>query len=138
MKSNTYFEDGYHGLGRLQLLSDLVNFKLCWSSPSCYWRRSVLEYYWRQYRLSVMRDVLGILGYLLFKQEGIHFSLIFSNLLFDLPSFLRSQLVALRVETTHLDLNVGITLLNVDSSLLRLLECELLFGNLFLLRRCLI
>jgi hypothetical protein len=85
-----------------------------------------------------MRDVLGILGYLLFKQEGIHFSLIFSNLLFDLPSFLRSQLVALRVETTHLDLNVGITLLNVDSSLLRLLECELLFGNLFLLRRCLI
>jgi hypothetical protein len=85
-----------------------------------------------------MRDVLGILGYLLFKQEGIHFSLIFSNLLFDLPSFLRSQLVALRVETTHLDLNVGITLLNVDSSLLRLLECELLFGNLFFLSRCLI
>ena len=85
-----------------------------------------------------MRDVLGILGYLLFKQEGIHFSLIFSNLLFDLASFLRSQLVALCVETTHLDLNVGITLLNVDSSLLRLLECELLFGNLIFLSRCLI
>jgi hypothetical protein len=85
-----------------------------------------------------MRDVLGILGYLLFKQEGIHLRLIFGNLLFDLASLLRSQLVTLRVETTHLDLNVSIALLNVDPSLLRLLECELLFGNLFFLGRCLI
>ena len=85
-----------------------------------------------------MSVVLGILSYLLFKQEGIHLSLIFSNLLFDLASLLRSQLVALRVETTNLGLNVGIALLNVDPSLLGLLECELLFGYLFLLGRCLI
>jgi len=85
-----------------------------------------------------MRVVLGILSYLLFKQEGIHLRLVFGNLLLNLASLLRGQLVALRVETTNLGLNVGIALLNVDPSLLRLLECELLFGYLFLLGRCLI
>jgi len=85
-----------------------------------------------------MRVVLGILSYLLFKQEGIHLRLVFGNLLLNLASLLRGQLVALRVETTNLGLNVGIALLNVDPSLLGLLECELLFGCLFLLGRCLI
>ena len=83
-----------------------------------------------------MRVVLGILSYLLFKQEGIHLRLVFGNLLLNMASLLRGQLVALRVETTNLGLNVGIALLNVDPSLLRLLESELLFGYLFLLGRC--
>ena len=79
------------------------------------------------YMMRIFRD-------LLLKKESIHLSLIFTNLLLNQSPFLGSNLIAFCVKTTYLGLNVSIKLLNLLSSLLGLLECELLFGYLLFLR----
>jgi hypothetical protein len=62
----------------------------------------------------------------LFMKESIHLGLIFGNLLFDLGSLIWGKLITLSIETTDLSLNVSIELIYLRSSLLLLLESELL------------
>jgi hypothetical protein len=91
----TYFEDGYHRSCRLQLLSNVINFKLCRDSTSA--GRSLSHWGWGLCRMGMMGNMRRNFGNFLLMQEGIHLGLIFCDLFLDLGSFFRCELVSFSI-----------------------------------------